>query len=265
MDTEHPGRNGGWYHNGVCSHSTDKGGAMVEIRIQEDIFRDYPTFRRGIVVARDAHNKDRSGTLAAMLEETIANAAKHPVDIKSNPLTTVWNEAHRQFKSNPNKFPPAHCALLKRVQKPGTQIPFINRIVAIMNYNSIKNVTPVGGDDLMHAGQCLELRYATGSENFTPLGCPELREHPNPGEIIYVVAESNEVMCRRWNWRNGHKTRITEETQTIIMNIDVLGEQSEARAVDTRDRVAGMLVEFCQAEIETTLMTPSNLVYQLEI
>jgi DNA/RNA-binding domain of Phe-tRNA-synthetase-like protein len=72
-------------------------------------------------------------------------------------------------------------------------------------------------------------------------------------------------MCRRWNWRNGHKTRITEETQTIIMNIDVLGEQSEARAVETRDRVAGMLMEFCQAEIETTLMTPSNLVYQLDI
>jgi DNA/RNA-binding domain of Phe-tRNA-synthetase-like protein len=250
---------------GLFPHSKDKGGSMVEIRIQEDIFRDYPTFRRGIVVARDAHNKDRSGTLAAMLEETIADAAKHPIDIKSNPRTTVWNEAHRQFKSNPNKFPPAHCALLKRVQKPGTHIPFINRIVAIMNYNSIKNVTPVGGDDLMHAGQCLELRYATGSENFTPLGCPELREHPNPGEIIYVVTESNEVMCRRWNWRNGHKTRITEETQAIIMNIDVLGEQSEARAVETRDRVAGMLMEFCQAEIETTLMTPSNLVYRLDI
>jgi DNA/RNA-binding domain of Phe-tRNA-synthetase-like protein len=238
---------------------------MVEIRIQDDIFRDYPTFRRGIVVARDARNKDRSGTLAAILEETIANAAKDPIDIKSNPRTAVWNEAHRLFKSNPNKFPPAHCALLKRVQKPGAHIPFINRIVAIMNINSIKYVTPVGGDDLMHAGQCLELRYATGSENFTPLGCPELREHPNPGEIIYVVAETNEVMCRRWNWRNGHKTCITEETQTIIMNIDVLGDQSEVRAVQARDRVAAMLTEFCQAKIETTLLTPTNSLYQLAI
>jgi len=80
-----------------------------------------------------------------------------------------------------------------------------------------------------------------------------------------VVAESNEVMCRRWNWRNGHKTRITEKTQAIIMNIDVLGEQSEARAVETRDRVVGMLGEFCQAEIETTLLTPSNFLYQLDI
>jgi hypothetical protein len=49
------------------------------------------------------------------------------------------------------------------------------------------------------------------------------------------------------------------------MNIDVLGEQSEARAVETRDLVAGMLMEFCQAEIETTLLTPSNLRYQLAV
>ena len=238
---------------------------MVKIHIQEDIFREYPTFRRGIVVAKNTRNKGCCKTLAAKLEEATAAAAKTPIDIKSNPLTAVWNEAHRQFNSNPNKFPPAHCALLKRVQKPKTQIPFINKIVAIMNYNSIKDVTPVGGDDLMYAGQCLELRYATGTEIFTPLGCPEVMEHPNPGEIIYVVAESNEVMCRRWNWRNGHQTRITEETQAIVMNIDVLGEQSEARAVETRDRVAAMLTKFCQAEIEKSLLTPSNILYQFDI
>ena len=238
---------------------------MVEIQIQEDIFRGYPTFRRGIVVARNVNNKGRSRALEARLAKVIAGAAENPRDIKSNPHTAVWNEAHRQFNSNPNKFPPAHCALLKRVQKSGAQIPFINKIVAIMNYNSIKDATPVGGDDVMHAGQCLELRYATGKENFTPLGRPDISEHPYPGEIIYVVVESNEVMCRRWNWRNGHKTRITEETQTIVMNIDVLGEKSETRAVETRDRVAGMLEEFCQAETNTTLLTPSNFLYQLAV
>jgi DNA/RNA-binding domain of Phe-tRNA-synthetase-like protein len=238
---------------------------MVEIRIQEDIFREYPTFRRGIVVARNVDNQGPCEALAEKLEEAIAEAGRQPIDIKTNPRTAVWNEAHRQFNSNPNKFPPAHCALLKRVQKPGTHLPFINKIVAIMNYNSIKAITPVGGDDLMQAGQCLELRYATGSEDFTPLGCPEVVEHPTAGEIVYVVVESDEVMCRRWNWRNGHKTRIAEETQAIVMNIDVLGEHSEARAVETRDRVAGMLVEFCRAEIEITLLTPSNIQYQLAI
>ena len=160
---------------------------MVEIQIQEDIFREYPTFRRGIVVAKNVNNKGHSRALEARLAESIAGAAENPRDLKSDPRTAVWNAAHRQFKSNPNKFPPAHCALLKRVQKSGAQIPFINKIVAIMNYYSINDATPVVGDDLMHAGQWLELRYATGKENFSRLGRPDISEHTYPGEIIYVV------------------------------------------------------------------------------
>jgi hypothetical protein len=49
------------------------------------------------------------------------------------------------------------------------------------------------------------------------------------------------------------------------MNIDVLGEQSEARAVETRDRVAEMLREFCLADIDTTLLTPTHSLYRLAI
>jgi DNA/RNA-binding domain of Phe-tRNA-synthetase-like protein len=131
-----------------------------------------------------------------------------------------------------------------------------------MNYNSINAVTPVGGDDLDRAGQCLELRYAKGSESFTPLGRPDTSEHPDPEEIIYVVSESGAVMCRRWNWRNGHKTLIAEETRTIVMNIDCLGEDSEEKVVITRDQVAKMLVEFCGAEVITTILSPSQMSYQ---
>ena len=153
---------------------------------------------------------------------------------------------------------------MKRVQKIGAKIPFINKTVTIMNYNSIKAVMPVGVDDLLQAGGSLELRYADGSEIFTPLGNPENTDYPDPGEIVYVV-ESGEVMCRRWNWRNGHKTRITEDTQSIVMNIDGLGEDSEARSIVTRDRVARMLEEFCQAEIITTLLSPNQPSYQFDI
>jgi len=190
--------------------------------------------------------------------EAIAEAAEHPIDLKTDPRMTVWNDAHRQFGSNPNKFPPAHGALLKRVQKPGASIPFINKVVAIMNINSIQAITPVGGDDVGGVDSCLELRYAKGEESFTPLGRPEIVESPNPGEIIYVVEKSNEVMCRRWNWRNGHKTRITEDTHTMVMNIDTLGEDSEKRAIQWRDRVARMLEQYCQAGIETSLLSPSQ-------
>ncbi|MEH2295830.1 hypothetical protein [Nostoc sp.] len=71
-------------------------------------------------------------------------------------------------------------------------------------------------------------------------------------------------MCRRWNWRNGHKTRITETTQAIVMNIDAFGENSEDRAITTQNSVAEMLAKFCQAHVQTTLLSPENPSYQLE-
>jgi len=235
---------------------------MTEIRIHAKIFEEYPTFRRGIVVARNMNNQGPSQELEDILNKTIAQAAQQPIDLKADPRTTAWSEAHRQFGSNPNKFAPAHCALLKRVQKQGARIPFINKVVAIMNINSIRDATPVGGDDVMRAGGSLELRYADGSENFTPLGNPDITEQPVPGEVIYVVPESKEVMCRRWNWRNGHKTRIAEDTRAIVMNIDGLGEDSEARSIDTRDRVAQMLEAHCQAEVTKTVLSTTRPSYE---
>ncbi|MBW2064935.1 MAG: hypothetical protein JRJ03_08375 [Deltaproteobacteria bacterium] len=237
---------------------------MPVVRVDEQIFENYPTFVRGIVIARNVENGGQSRELEAMLGQAVEEVSRNPVDVKTDPRTAVWLDAHRRFGSNPNKFPPAHCALLKRVRKPGTRIPFINKVVSTMNYNSIVDAIPVGGDDLEQAGNCLELRYAQGNETFTPLGQPEVLEHSETGEVIYVIADTGDVMCRRWNWRNGHNTRITEDTKIVVMNIDGLGEDSEARAITTRDRVAKMFEDFCGAEVLTTLLTPFRNSYEIE-
>lgn len=238
---------------------------MPEIRIDEKIFAQHPTFRRGIVIARKIDNQGPSRELEDILKDAVSTAALQPIDLKTDPRILAWNDAHRQFGSNPNKFPPAHCALLKRLQKPGVQLPLINKVVAIMNINSIQNVMPVGGDDVIRAAGSLELRYAEGSESFTPLGNPDQTEQPFPGEVIYVVPESKEVMCRRWNWRNGHKTRIAEDTRVIVMNIDGLGSDSEARSIAVRDRVAQMLEAYCRAEVTRTLLSPLQPAYPFDI
>lgn len=232
---------------------------MYKIRIQEQIFDKYPTFRRGIVIARDMDNHGGSEELEALSDHEISKAGERPFDLKKDPRTAVWRQAHQLFGSNPNKFPPAHCSLIKRVQKKGARIPFINKAVAIMNYNSIKSITPVGGDDILKAAGSLELRYADGDETFTPLGQPEISENPVEGEVIYCVKESKDVMCRRWNWRNGNNTIITEDSPHIVMNIDALGDHSDEIALETRDRVAEMLERFCNARTEVHLLSPDRM------
>ena len=125
---------------------------MVDVLVEPSIFKDYPTFRRGLVLAVAIQNRGPSKELESELDGALARAAQDPVDVKTDPLITVWSDAHRLFGSNPNKFPPAHAALLKRVQKGGVRLPFINKVVAIMNYNSIVDRIPVGGDDVERAG-----------------------------------------------------------------------------------------------------------------
>jgi lysyl-tRNA synthetase class 2 len=231
---------------------------MIETRISEKVFEKFPGFRRGIVFVRNMQNTGTSQELESWLNEALEQAASAPIDLKGDPRTKVWQDTYRALGVNPNKFPPAHLALLKRVQKPGAKIPFINKAVAIMNDNSIRGVLPVGGDDASQAGNILELRHADGSEIFTPLSNPEKQEHPDPDEVIYIVAETGQVMCRRWNWRNSYLTRITEKTQTMVMNIDGLGENIADHTLTVRDRVARMLEEFCLAETETALLTPTH-------
>lgn len=237
----------------------------MEVRIEEEIFQEFPLFRRGIVVASGIQNQGGSEELETLLLEAVESAGRRPIDVKADPRIAVWSEAHRRFGSNPNKFPPAHFSLIKRVQKPGIHLPFINRVVAVMNYNSIVDVIPVGGDDLDHAGPCLELRYASGQETFVPLDSPETSEHPTQGEVIYVVADSGRVMCRRWNWRNGYETRIKEETRTMVMNIDGLGPESEPIATKTRDRVAAMLEKYCGAQTVKAMLTPAQPSFRFEV
>ncbi len=70
---------------------------------------------------------------------------------------------------------------------------------------------------------------------------PGKEENPDSGEVIYFIEESKDVMCRRWNWRNGDKTKINENTEKIIMNIDAIGEGSDERALKARDMVAELL------------------------
>lgn len=231
---------------------------MGKIEVSGKIFQDYPTFRRGIVIAENINNTGENNKLDQMIQEIAAYRFENRIDIDNDPVIAEWKEIHRSFGSNPNKFPPAHISIIKRIQKSNAPFPFINKVVAVMNYNSMKHLLPVGGDSVEQEGLTYKLGYSEGDEVFVPLGEQETSEFPKKGEVIYFIKETKDVMCRRWNWRNGDKTKITEKTVKIVMNIDAVGKDSEKRAISARDEVADMLSSFCKAETRCSLLSPEN-------
>jgi DNA/RNA-binding domain of Phe-tRNA-synthetase-like protein len=207
-----------------------------QLKIDPRIIEKYPRYTALIVYARGLSNgpgDEYSTTLLRKAEQKqrAMFAAEKPA---SHPHIAAWREAYKSFGAKPNKFPCSLEALLSRVLK-GHDLPTINRLVDIYNAVSIEHMLPVGGEDWDYLTSDLILTLASGEE---PFGAYENGEEavtfPEPGEVIWV--DSAGVTCRRWNWRQCIRTRLTEKTQNVYFVLDRLAPYSiEALVVAGED------------------------------
>ena len=166
---------------------------MKKVVIEERIFEVFPGFKRGLVIVKDIDNTAENEAIKGLLDEVIKEKAG--LDYKNLPQILAWDEAHRKFGSNPNNYPPSIKSLLERVVK-GKNIPFINSVVAVFNYISLKYLVPCGGDDLEKIEGNLCLGFAKGDEKFRAIGA-ETEDNPIPGEVIYFDTPSRCVKIGR--------------------------------------------------------------------
>jgi DNA/RNA-binding domain of Phe-tRNA-synthetase-like protein len=135
-------------------------------------------------------------------------------------------------------------------------------VVALFNIISLKYLIPCGGDDVATIKGNLKLGIASGEEKFTSLGSTEV-ENPEVGEVIYFDDATNNVMCRRWNWRNGDFSKITTNTKKIVINIDSIG--NEKLIIEARDELAALLEKHCGAKCQTDLLNSEKNEIEIEL
>jgi DNA/RNA-binding domain of Phe-tRNA-synthetase-like protein len=91
----------------------------------------------------------------------------------------------------------------------------------------VARLIPVGGEDADRIRGGMRLVRATGLEPFlTAAAGEETVEHPDPGEIVWCDEEG--VTCRRWNWRQGPRTRLTEESVNALFLLESLAPMAAA-------------------------------------
>jgi DNA/RNA-binding domain of Phe-tRNA-synthetase-like protein len=141
-----------------------------------------------------------------------AAAAPHPHVI-------AWREAYRAFGARPQRTAPSVDALWQRAVK--GSLPRVNWLVDLYNAVSVRHVVPVGGEDPARFRGPLRLVRASGTEPFDTVkdGAPVV-ERPEPGEVVW--ADDDGVTCRRWNWRQGTRTRLTETSTDVLFLLERL-------------------------------------------
>jgi tyrosyl-tRNA synthetase len=223
------------------------------IVVGDEIFEMFPSFQRGVIIVKEIQNSETNERLRKLLADQIENMKGKGFIV--HPNVVAWHKAHEMFGSNPNRFPPSIESLLKRTEKDG--FPFVNSVVALFNYISLKYLIPCGGDDIDKIAGNLTLGLAKGDEVFTGLGSKE-EEHPNKGEVIYFDDRAKQVMCRKWNWRNSSFTAITTASKQIVINLDGIDPVNQDIILEAQNELNLLLQQECNAVTETNLLNKEN-------
>jgi DNA/RNA-binding domain of Phe-tRNA-synthetase-like protein len=227
--------------------------------IEEEVFRMFPQFCRGIVVASGIDNGRPCPELEKLLlEEQEKMRQDATIDLATHPRLVAWKEAYRQFGSNPNKFTPSIVFLAKQV-KAGKTVRSISPAVDAFNLISIRHVIPCGGDDMASVEGDVTLGRAVSDETFAPIFKPEEIEHPEPGEVIYVNRLTKRILCRRWNWRNADFSKMTPETKNLAINVDgMLPAISRSELEEAAEELKQLLMKFCGGSISVHFLDAQN-------
>ncbi|MEU1254608.1 B3/4 domain-containing protein [Streptomyces chartreusis] len=223
----------------------------LTLTVSDEVRALVPGFTHVAVEADGLVNGPSTEASSALLDDAarrlavrLAGRAPH-----EDPHMAAWREAYTAFGSKPSRTRNSAEALAKRALSEAG-LPRINLLVDVYNAISVAHLVPVGGEDIDRIEGGMHLVRATGEEDFvTVAGGEQVIEHPDAGEIVW--RDEAGVTCRRWNWRQGPRTRLTEETVSGIFLLESLTPMPVADVETAAEELADLLQKFSPgAEIE---------------
>jgi DNA/RNA-binding domain of Phe-tRNA-synthetase-like protein len=186
----------------------------------------FPGYRAGVVLAEGVSNgpTDEAGEAALRAASARWTSLDHP-------HLAAWRAAFRAFGAK--RYVCSAEALLARALS-GEGLPRISALVDRYNAVSVSHLVPVGGEDLDHVLPPVRLVFARGDEPFDGGGVRR-------GEVVWMDAVG--VTCRRWNWRQGVRTRLTEATTRAYFLFDALPPFGDAELAAAMGELSALLLD----------------------
>ncbi len=208
---------------------------LAGARVDPAVFALRPDYR-ALLLAVDGLDTSAPGDEASNALLVEAEYAARTA-LKGRPVEEIehvvsWREAYREFGAKPQRTRNSLEALLRRAE---SGLPRVNRLTDIYNAVSVIHQIPLGGEDLMAYDGSPRLIRTRGTEQFATIADgTDIVEHPEHGEVVWC--DDAGVTCRRWNWRQGRRTQLTETTTAALFILDALDpltdEQVHAAAAD---------------------------------
>jgi DNA/RNA-binding domain of Phe-tRNA-synthetase-like protein len=223
------------------------------LKVTPELFAKFPETRLGVVIAHGVNNAGQHSDVLEMLRleqrrllERLGNTP-----IPEHPHVAPWREAYRAFGAKPKDHPSSIENLVRRVSK-GHALPHINTVVDLYNTISLRHFLPVGGENLDALHGDILLTIASDHEApVTLLGEKEARP-PYPGEVIYK--DDVGAICRRWNWKEAERSKLTESTKNLFLVIETLPPVPQAVLQQATTELATLVQTYCGGKVKSVFL-----------
>jgi DNA/RNA-binding domain of Phe-tRNA-synthetase-like protein len=167
------------------------------------------------------------------------------------PEVTAWRRAYAQMGLKPTQYRSAGEALLRRFRRENT-LPRLHPLVDLCNAVSLAFALPVAVFDLDGVDGFLEVRQATGTEQYLAFGGEV--EHPEPGEVIFADA-AGQVHARRWTFRQSRRSTVSETTGRALIVSEGLHATAAADVPALIDALAGEIAAVWGTPVGRAVLT----------
>ncbi|MBK2403731.1 hypothetical protein GTU75_04860 [Erysipelothrix rhusiopathiae] len=238
---------------------------MKQFIISDDFWSLFPDACFGIVLAHNVRNKDINpesmNAITKFLEASHHDAHKYLTEdvLSQNDVIAVWRDAYQKFKTKKGARVSIE-ALLKRVSK-GNGVGSINPLVDIYNGISLTYGLPCGGEDIDTFVGSLQLIKTQGDDHFIALGDLE-PDNTLPGEIAYV--DDVGAVCRCWNWRDGQRTMLTDDTTNAFLIIECVDPTRRDDLEKATQHLATCVEKYLDGSVKHVIMDRNNVILDLE-
>lgn len=212
---------------------------LAACAVDPAVFELRPDYRALLLVV-DGLDPEAASSLADELidrAEAHARALLAASSAENLPHIAAWRKAYRAFGAKPQRTRNSLEALTRRAEK---GLPRVNALTDVYNAVSVLHQIPLGGEDFHRYEGPARLVRAVGEETFDTVADGEtVIEHPEAGEVVW--RDEVAVTCRRWNWRQGRRTGLSDDTRTAFFILDALAPVTDAELTAAADALAQAL------------------------
>jgi DNA/RNA-binding domain of Phe-tRNA-synthetase-like protein len=224
----------------------------VDFHHSDEIWRDFPELVAGVIYVGRITPGVPAGDCVADFT-AIASSRLAEVTESELPEIQAWRRAFARMGLKPTQYRCASEALLRRLRKEGT-LPQLHPLVDVCNAASAAFAIPVAVFDVAKITGQLEVRYASGDEDY--LTFSGQTEHPGPHEVIFAD-EAGQVHARRWTNRQSGRSAVQDSTAAVLIVAEAMHDSASSDVPKLIAAIAGELNAVWSTTPATTVLSQS--------